>query len=103
MSCSEDGLAYSKKIIEITEKVEELLSAYSILKEENSNLKMENETLKDELEKQIEVINGLQGQKSIEQIGQKIALSDNFEKSEIKQQINEFIKEIDKCVAMLNN
>lgn len=94
---------YSKKINDITEKVEELLSAYSILKEENSNLKIENKELKSKIDEQVEVINGLQGQKSIEQIGQKIALSDNFDKSEIKQQINEFIKEIDKCVAMLNN
>lgn len=85
------------KVIAKTERLMELCSA---LQEENDLLKLENQSLGtavnvskgkiDELEQKLKVIKMAK------------SFSDTNEKTlDIKQKINEFVQEIDKCIVLL--
>ena len=85
------------KVVEKTERLIELCSA---LQEENDLLKLENQALNsalklskdksDELEQKLKVIKMAK------------SFSETNEKTlDIKQKINEFVREIDKCIVLL--
>ena len=85
------------KVVEKTERLIELCSA---LQEENDLLKLENQSLNsalklskdktDELEQKLKVIKMAK------------SFSETNEKTlDIKQKINEFVQEIDKCIVLL--
>ncbi|HPF50843.1 MAG TPA: hypothetical protein PK335_04670 [Draconibacterium sp.] len=86
---------------DLKSNMQQLFSAYKKLEQEKKNLQLEFEELQNKLE-------NLEHEKS--EIGQqneqlKIAnqlLSQNDESSEAKQKINFLIREIDKCIALLN-
>ena len=86
---------------DLKSNVQGLFAAYKKLEQKNKSLQLEFEELQNKLE-------NLEHEKS--EIGQqneqlKIAnqlLSQNDESSEAKQKINFLIREIDKCIALLN-
>jgi regulator of replication initiation timing len=85
------------KVIENTERLIELCGA---LQEENDLLKLENDTLVAALE------SGKVKVKELEEKMRAVKLAKSFsetnEKSvDIKQKINEFVQEIDKCIVVL--
>ena len=83
-------------------KLNNLLSSYKKVKSINSNLKEENANLLSEIEQKNIEINTLKDKIKIISISKSVDVS----KGDIRQtklKINEYIREIDKCIAQLNN
>lgn len=85
------------KIVERTERLIELCAA---LQEENDLLKLENETLTSALNTSRNMNKELEEKLRILKVAK--SFSETNEKSlDIKQKINEFVQEIDKCIVLL--
>ena len=83
-------------------KLNNLLSSYKKVKSINSNLKEENANLLLDIEQKNIEINALKDKIKIISISKSVDVS----KSDIRQtklKINEYIREIDKCIGQLNN
>jgi len=83
-------------------KLNNLLSSYKKVKSINSNLKEENANLLSDIEQKNIEINTLKDKIKIISISKSVDAS----KGDIRQtklKINEYIREIDKCIAQLNN
>jgi chromosome segregation ATPase len=85
----------------LNRKLDELLMKYNSLKTECSNLKTGNEALKYQLQERDA------GIKELEIKYERIKLSgallgEGESASEAKKKINELVREIDRCVALLN-
>ncbi|NCD70905.1 hypothetical protein [Mucilaginibacter agri] len=90
----------AEQLLAVTEKAERLIELCSILQEENDLLKREREELntviKESKGKHVELEEKLRVLKMAK------SFSDTNEKSlDIKQKINEFVQEIDKCIVLL--
>ncbi|MTI32984.1 hypothetical protein [Xanthovirga aplysinae] len=81
-------------------KVKLLLGKYQALKEEVGLLKSENEDLRSIIRMKQEKINNFQNKIKISKIVDTIAVEKD-EATELKQTIDEYIKEIDRCIAHL--
>ena len=83
-------------------KLNNLLTSYKKVKSTNSNLKEQNANLLSEIEQKNIEINTLKDKIKIISISKSVDAS----KGDIRQtklKINEYIREIDKCIAQLNN
>lgn len=83
-------------------KLNNLLSSYKKVKSINSNLKEENANLLSDIEQKNIEISALKDKIKIISISKSVDAS----KGDIRQtklKINEYIREIDKCIAQLNN
>jgi chromosome segregation ATPase len=85
----------------LTRKVDLLLSEYHRLKAEVENLKIENKGLKNNLKDKEEEI------KEIEKKYERLKLTgalmgDGGNARESRQRIDELVREIDRCIALLN-
>ena len=94
---------YQVKVEDISRKVGVLLARYNELKEDNEILQRENKELKRQLDAQAKAAKEIGESAKILKISGHLANRSENEKIELKRKINEFIKEIDKCVALLNN
>ncbi len=81
-------------------KVQLLLNEFQNTKSELNILKAENQELKSALKQKDERINDFQNQDKISKIVGSIGKSEE-EASEMKGKIDEYIKEIDKCILHL--
>jgi cell division septum initiation protein DivIVA len=90
-----------EELVLLNRKIDDLLKVYSILKEENKDLKSRNESLKREVqEKEARM-------KELEMKYDRIKLSgailgEGENATEAKRRINELMREIDKCIALLD-
>ena len=93
-------MSVTEQLAAVAEKTERLIELCFILQEENELLKRERETLN----------NGLKdGKNKAAELEEKLrvlklakSISGTSEKSlDIKQKINEFVQEIDKCIVLL--
>ena len=91
-----------KAIIQnIVDKLEKLVQNYKNLKAENSKLQEDNDALKVRLQKKEDKIVSLQDKVKLMNISKSI----NTDKDGVKAtrlKINEYVREIDKCIALLN-
>ena len=95
-------MSLNKLISGIEIKLNNLLSSYKKVKSINSNLKEENANLLLDIEHKNIEINALKDKIKIISISKSVDVS----KGDIRQtklKINEYIREIDKCIAQLNN
>ena len=94
---------YQIKLEDISKKIGLLLSRYDELRGKNQQLEEEIRQLK--LQKaDLEKRNSeLSDEFNVVKISKQIDSDNPDDKKELKKKINEFIKEIDKCVALLNN
>ena len=95
-------MSLNNLISSIEIKLNNLLSSYKKVKSINSNLKEENANLLSEIEQKNIEINTLKDKIKIISISKSVDAS----KGDIRQtklKINEYIREIDKCIAQLNN
>ncbi|MFL2567390.1 MAG: hypothetical protein ACJ0QK_01180 [Flavobacteriales bacterium] len=95
-------MSLNNLISNIERKLSNLLSSYENLKVKNLKLEDENKKLILEIEDNSQIINSLNDKIKIMSISKSVDVS----KSDIKQtklKINEYIREIDKCIAQLNN
>ena len=83
----------------IQEKLQQLLKQYSTLQKENARLKDDLQTAQQKL--------GVQ-QKSAEELKQQVSVlklssgdMSEHDKKEFEKKINSYLKEIDRCIAML--
>jgi len=85
----------------LNKKLEELFERYNDLRTKNKELKIENELVKRSLQEKNEEI------KQLEIKYQRVKLSgallgEGGNAGEAKKKINELVREIDRCVALLN-
>ena len=87
-------------VSKINEQVLELLGRHRAMKEENAELKNRNADLLDTIEKQEKEIELLKEQ--IVKLKIARSLTDKEGSTEVKAKIDEMLREIDKCVGLLN-
>ena len=90
-----------EELVLLNRKIDELVNNFNSLKVENINLKTRNEALNSEL------LNRDDEMKELEKKYERIKLSgallgEGENASEAKRKINELVREIDKCIALLN-
>jgi predicted RNase H-like nuclease (RuvC/YqgF family) len=91
----------SVRFANLFDKVESLLVKYARSRDEILRLKKENEELRRYKEERDEKIRELNDKiavlRTVKEIG-----NDGEDRSAIRQKVNEYIKEIDRCIALLN-
>jgi predicted RNase H-like nuclease (RuvC/YqgF family) len=87
----------------VHQKVKGLLDSNTRLKATNAELAEEVKLLKLALENEVSKSNELNNKIKIIKLAQNIGDSENPDKTELKRKINEYIKEIDNCIALLND
>ena len=95
-------MSLNNLINSIENKLNNLLSAYQKEKEINLNLSQENASLVSEIKQKSKEIDDLKDKVNLMSISKSVDVS----KGDIRQtklKINEYIREIDKCIAQLNN
>jgi predicted nuclease with TOPRIM domain len=94
------GPGYEELII-LSRKVEELIGRYNNLKRENDELKGKNEELRRIIEERNERLKDLETKYELVKLsGAVLGGGDNAQ--EAKRKITDLVREIDKCVALLN-
>ena len=91
-----------KAIIQnIVDKLEKLVKNYKDLQAENSKLQKDNDALKVRLQEKEDSIVSLQDKVKLMNISKSIDTDkDGIKATRLK--INEYVREIDKCIALLN-
>ena len=95
-------MSLNNLISSIEIKLNNLLSSYKKVKSINSNLNEENANLLSEIEQKNIEINTLKDKIKIISISKSVDASQG-DIRQTKLKINEYIREIDKCIAQLNN
>jgi len=91
-----------KAIVDSLEiKINKLISLYNVTKQEKEIIVNENENLKNEFAKKQEVVKELEEKIKVIKISNLVS-SDDEDKKKTKQKINEYVREIDRCIALLN-
>ena len=86
----------------LEEKVNLVLSAWNSSKEENEKLKAEKEALLHEVKGYKAEIAELNEKTKLMKLAQSVSGEESDSSSEMKLKINEYIREIDKCISLLN-
>ncbi|HEX3385962.1 MAG TPA: hypothetical protein VHS53_12270 [Mucilaginibacter sp.] len=90
----------AEQLNKVVEKTERLIELCSALQEENDLLKLENQSLSSALKASKEKSQELEEKLRILKMAK--TFSETNEKTlDIKQKINEFVQEIDKCIVLL--
>lgn len=84
----------------IQQKLLLLVKEYQSLKKENTRLKSEVEELRQKVTTQSTELEKLQQQTELSKI--KSTIFNETDKTEIEKRINTYLKEIDKCISLLN-
>ena len=92
--------ALRSELQNLERKIKLLLNEYSLLKAETHQLKAENENLKMQLNSRDEVLTNFQNQSKISRIVDSMIV-ENGKEAELRNVIEDYIKEIDKCIAHL--
>lgn len=95
-------MSLNNLISNIEKKLSNLISSYENLKVKNLKLEDENKKLVSKIEDNSQIINSLNDKIKIMSISKSVDVSKNDIK-QTKLKINEYIREIDKCIAQLNN
>jgi chromosome segregation ATPase len=94
------GQGYEELII-LNRKLDELLTRYSGLKVENQNLKKATEDLQSRLQEREQKLKELEIKyEKVKLTGALLGEGENA--GEAKRKLNDLVREIDKCVALLN-
>ena len=90
----------SAQLNKVIDKTARLIELCAVLQEENDLLKLENETLNSALNASKNKTKELEEKLRVLKLAK--SFSETNEKSvDIKQKINEFVQEIDKCIVLL--
>ncbi|MBC7628974.1 hypothetical protein [Ferruginibacter sp.] len=92
--------AIEEYISRINHKLQQLLKQYQFLQKENEKLRLTVTNLQSAREQEMEKINQLEQQVSI--LKSSIGQMDEQDKKVFEKQINQYIKEIDKCIGLLS-
>ena len=86
----------------IEEKVRRLILLYDDIKKKKEILKEENIQLKKEISKKEDSIKELEESIKLIRISKSTDTQDAEKNKASRQKINEYVREIDKCIALLN-
>ena len=86
---------------ELKKSVYQLMNKYAVLDAEKKELEEQNSILKKEIEEQQSEIEDLKNKYKVLKMAKSLEGSSN-ENKEVKLKINEMVREIDKCIALLN-
>ena len=93
-------MTVADQLNKVVEKTERLIELCGALQEENDLLKLENQSLTTALE--VSKNKGEELEQKMKVLKMAKSFSDTNEKTlDIKQKINEFVQEIDKCIVLL--
>ncbi len=91
-----------KAIVDSLEvKIKQLIFLYGKTKQEKQQALNEGQKLKRTLAEKQEIINSLEEKIKLIKMS-KVVSSSNEDNKKTKQKINEYVREIDKCIALLN-
>ena len=82
-------------------KIEKLVDLHHRAKKELSNLKTQNTHLNQTIDQQKQAIKDLEEKSKILKLSKSLTTT-NENTTELKLKINELIREVDKCIALLN-
>jgi len=82
-------------------KIEKLVHLHTKLGEDNARLTEERDALREKLREQEAIIAKLKERGTIAKLAQQ--LPEKNGNTDLKLKINELVREIDKCIALLNN
>ena len=92
-----------KDLVEnIESKVNKIISLYNFLKKEKEEILEKNKALKSEVEDRDKDIKMLEEKIKLLRITKSVSTLDVEKNKESRQKINEYVREIDKCIALLN-
>ena len=92
-----------KSLVEnIEKKVSKLIQLYQSVQKEKEEILTENNKLESDLSDKDETIKRLEEKIKLLRITKSVSAQDNERNKESRQKINEYVREIDKCIALLN-
>ena len=92
-----------KKVVEsIENKVNNIISLYNSLKKEKEEILEENGKLKSEISERDKSIKSLEEKINLLRISKSVGALDVEKNMQSRRKINEYVREIDKCIALLN-
>ena len=91
----------SSEIASLERRLKILVNVYNHIKKENDALRSENAELKEVIQAKEEHLVNFQNKYKISKIVQNIAVGEQ-DAAGLKQRIDEYIKEIDMCIAQLS-
>ncbi|MVN21041.1 hypothetical protein [Mucilaginibacter arboris] len=90
----------AEQLVKVVEKTERLIELCAALQEENELLKLENQSITNSINISKEKNKELEEKLRVLKLAK--SFSETNEKTlDIKQKINEFVREIDKCIVLL--
>ncbi|MFT4969554.1 MAG: chromosome segregation ATPase [Chitinophagales bacterium] len=93
----------ASRLIVIQKQVEKLLEKIALLKNEKNDLNSSNLALKKEIELEKTLFDNLNQKLQTLKLAKSISGDDKpQETTELKRKINDYIKEIDRCITLLN-
>lgn len=92
-----------KEVVEnIEKKVLKIISLYRSSQSEKEEILLMNEKLKSDLNEKNNLIKSLEEKIKLLRITKSVSTQDDERNKESRQKINEYVREIDKCIALLN-
>ncbi|TAJ12436.1 cell division protein ZapB [Marinilabiliaceae bacterium JC017] len=88
-------------VVKLQEKVDQLIDRYNGLKAEVEMVQGENERLTEQLDKSARAYEELEGRYNNLKLSIGLVTGE-YETGETKKRINQIVREIDKCIALLN-
>lgn len=92
----------NKVVINIEKKVLKIISLYDSVRKEKEEILSQNLVLKSDLSDRKEEIRRLEEKIKLLRITKSVVTQDVEKNKESRQKINEYVREIDKCIALLN-
>tara|TARA_B110000211_G_scaffold230663_1_gene290573 strand:+ start:463 stop:747 length:285 start_codon:yes stop_codon:yes gene_type:complete len=92
----------NKVVINIEKKVLKIISLYDSVRKEKEEILSQNLVLKSDLSDRKEEIRRLEEKIKLLRITKSVGAQDVEKNKESRQKINEYVREIDKCIALLN-
>jgi len=89
-------------IAELTKRAGKLSDSHLSLKNENAKLKIRNAELEQTLNEEKNVLQQLKESNKVVKIAKAVTDNDD-DRKEQKKRLNELVREVDKCIAFLNN
>ena len=92
-----------KNLVEnIEKKVSKLIQLYQSAQKEKEEILKENNNFQSDISDKDETIKKLEEKIKLLRITKSVSTQDDERNKESRQKINEYVREIDKCIALLN-
>ena len=90
-----------EQLKQVNEKLQQLLKQQQSLQKENNTLRATIKELKNSIDSKNQTLEELGQQKMVKQLNN--GNLNESDKKELEKKLNQYIREIDRCIAMLND